>query len=209
MVRAQDSARLVGGRGRAGEDTGYGGTRRAGRPGRGRPGGFPAPRAAAPGADIVDDDDVRWAAVKEMAEPPENPDAPPGLSRDASARDGARGGVAPWEYRPLRALLGKPPASKLSEYEIHSVPWGAHRERAPNEPRYVASSLDDAMDKLVRVTDAHARRLAVDADAASKHAAESESRARELERTLRRAAADDDFFSRGAAEADGYDGRDG
>mmetsp|Transcript_2780 Transcript_2780/g.11924 ORF Transcript_2780/g.11924 Transcript_2780/m.11924 type:complete len:220 (-) Transcript_2780:731-1390(-) len=51
VVRAQDSARLVGGRGRAGKDTGYGGTRRAGRPGRGRPGGFPAPRAAAPGAD--------------------------------------------------------------------------------------------------------------------------------------------------------------
>ena len=177
--------------------------------GAGDPGAFPPP-APPPLARIIDDDDdVRWAAVKEMAEPPENPDAPPGLSRDASARDDARGGVAPWEYRPLRALLGKPPASKLSEYEIHSVPWGAHRERAPNEPRYVAPSLDDAMDKLVRVTDAHARRLAVDADAASKHAAESESRARELERTLRRAAADDDFFSRGAAEADGYDGRNG
>ena len=178
--------------------------------GAGDPGAFPPP-APPPLARIIDDDDddVRWAAVKEMAEPPEDPDAPglsrdndapPGLSRDAT-RDDA-GGVAPWEYRPLRALLGKPPVASSAEYYEkypHSVPWGVHRERAPYEPRYVAPSLDDAMDKLVRVTDAHARRLADDRykPLQTSEPSEAESRARELERTLRRAAADDDFFSGG------------
>ena len=145
--------------------------------GAGDPGAFPPP-APPPLARIIDDDDSeRWAAVEEMTEPPEDPELlSPGLSLRDVARDADP--VAPWEYRPLRALLGKPP---LDGYEAHSVPWGIQRERVPGEPRYVAPSLDDAMDKLVRVTDAHARRLA---DAESSGGAES--RARELERTIRR-----------------------
>ena len=193
----------VGGRGRSfREDTGHG-SRRAGRPRRGRPGAFP-PRAAALARIIDDDGGVRWAAVKRWPSPGgprraralgQRRAARSRRTRHATTREESRRGV-----RPLRALLGKPPVASSAGITVyHSVPWGVHRERAPYEPRYVAPSLDDAMNKLVRVTDAHARRLADDRykPLQTSKPSEAESRARELERTLRRAAADDDFFSGG------------
>ena len=140
--------------------------------------------------DGEDDDEVgTWAAVRDMAEAPEDPDEPTQtLDRDPAA---------PWEYRPLRALLGKAPLTQAprnvpvvsvqSDIELHSVPWGAQREREPDERRYAAPTLDHALDKLVRVADAHARRLE---DVDDAHQLDAECREREMERMILRGAAD-------------------
>ena len=141
--------------------------------------------------DGEDDDEVgTWAAVRDMAEAPEDPDEPTQtLDRDPAA---------PWEYRPLRALLGKAPLTQAShrrvpvppvqsDIELHSVPWGAQREREPDERRYAAPTLDHALDKLVRVADAHARRLE---DVDDTHQLDAECREREMERMILRGAAD-------------------
>ena len=140
--------------------------------------------------DGEDDDEVgTWAAVRDMAEAPEDPDEPTQtLDRDPAA---------PWEYRPLRALLGKAPLTQAprnvhvppvqSDIELHSVPWGAQREREPDERRYAAPTLDHALDKLVRVADAHARRLE---DVDDTHQLDAECREREMERMILRGAAE-------------------
>ena len=140
--------------------------------------------------DGEDDDEVgTWAAVRDMAEALEDPDEPTQtLDRDPAA---------PWEYRPLRALLGKAPLTQAprnvhvppvqSDIELHSVPWGAQREREPDERRYAAPTLDHALDKLVRVADAHARRLE---DVDDAHQLDAECREREMERMILRGAAD-------------------
>ena len=139
--------------------------------------------------DGEDDDEVgTWAAVRDMAEAPEDPDEPTQtLDRDPAA---------PWEYRPLRALLGKAPlmqaprnvpvVSVQSDIELHSVPWGAQRAK-DQEKRYAAPTLDHALDKLVRVADAHARRLE---DVDDAHQLDAECREREMERMILRGAAD-------------------
>ena len=139
--------------------------------------------------DGEDDDEVgTWAAVRDMAEAPEDPDEPTQtLDRDPAA---------PWEYRPLRALLGKAPlmqaprnvpvVSVQSDIELHSVPWGAQRAK-DQEKRYAAPTLDHALDKLVRVADAHARRLE---DVDNAHQLDAECREREMERMILRGAAD-------------------
>ena len=125
-----------------------------------------------------------------MAEAPEEPDEPTQtLDHDPAA---------PWEYRPLRALLGKAPLTRAShrgahvppvhsDIELHSVPWGAEREREPDERRYAAPTLDHALDKLVRVADAHARRLE---DVDDAHQLDAECREREMERMILRGAAE-------------------
>ena len=94
--------------------------------------------------DGEDDDEVgTWAAVRDMAEALEDPDEPTQtLDRDPAA---------PWEYRPLRALLGKAPLTQAprnvpvvplqSDIELHSVPWGAQRAE-DQEKRYAAPTLD-------------------------------------------------------------------
>ena len=141
--------------------------------------------------DGEDDDEVgTWAAVRDMAEAPGDPDEPTQtLDRDPAA---------PWEYRPLRALLGKAPLTQAprgdvpvipvqSDIELHSVPWGAQREREPDERRYAAPTLDHALDKLVRVADAHARRLE---DVDDTHQLDAECREREMERMILRGAAE-------------------
>ena len=141
--------------------------------------------------DGEDDDEVgTWAAVRDMAEAPTDPDEPTQtLDRDPAA---------PWEYRPLRALLGKAPLTRAShrgvhvppvqsDIELHSVPWGAQREREPDERRYAAPTLDHALDKLVRVADAHARRLE---DVDDTHQLDAECREREMERMILRGAAE-------------------
>ena len=141
--------------------------------------------------DGEDDDEVgTWAAVRDMAEAPTDPDEPTQtLDRDPAA---------PWEYRPLRALLGKAPLTQAShrrvpvppvqsDIELHSVPWGAQREREPDERRYAAPTLDHALDKLVRVADAHARRLD---DVDDTHQLDAECREREMERMILRGAAE-------------------
>jgi hypothetical protein len=141
--------------------------------------------------DGEDDDEVgTWAAVRDMAEAPEDPDEPTQtLDRDPAA---------PWEYRPLRALLGKAPLTQAShrrvpvppvqsDIELHSVPWGAQREREPDERRYAAPTLDHALDKLVRVADAHARRLE---DVDDTYQLDAECREREMERMILRGAAE-------------------
>ena len=123
-----------------------------------------------------------------MAEAPEDPDEPTQtLDRDPAA---------PWEYRPLRALLGKAPLTQAprnvpvvsvqSDIELHSVPWGAQRAK-DQEKRYAAPTLDHALDKLVRVADAHARRLE---DVDDAHQLDAECREREMERMILRGAAD-------------------
>lgn len=139
--------------------------------------------------DGEDDDEVgTWAAVRDMAEAPEDPDEPTQtLDRDPAA---------PWEYRPLRALLGKAPLTQAprnvpvvsvqSDIELHSVPWGAQRAK-DQEKRYAAPTLDHALDKLVRVADAHARRLE---DVDDAHQLDAECREREMERMILRGAAD-------------------
>ena len=139
--------------------------------------------------DGEDDDEVgTWAAVRDMAEAPEDPDEPTQtLDRDPAA---------PWEYRPLRALLGKAPLTQAprnvpvvsvqSDIELHSVPWGAQRAKE-QEKRYAAPTLDHALDKLVRVADAHARRLE---DVDDAHQLDAECREREMERMILRGAAD-------------------
>lgn len=141
--------------------------------------------------DGEDDDEVgTWAAVRDMAEAPTDPDEPTQtLDRDPAA---------PWEYRPLRALLGKAPLTQAShrrvpvppvqsDIELHSVPWGAQREREPDERRYAAPTLDHALDKLVRVADAHARRLE---DVDDTYQLDAECREREMERMILRGAAE-------------------
>ena len=141
--------------------------------------------------DGEDDDEVgTWAAVRDMAEAPEDPEEPTQiLDRDPAA---------PWEYRPLRALLGKAPLTQAShrgvpvvsvqsDIELHSVPWGAQREREPDERRYAAPTLDHALDKLVRVADAHARRLE---DVDDAYQLDAECREREMERMILRGAAE-------------------
>jgi hypothetical protein len=139
--------------------------------------------------DGEDDDEVgTWAAVRDMAEAPEDPDEPTQtLDRDPAA---------PWEYRPLRALLGKAPLTQAprnvpvvsvqSDIELHSVPWGAQRAK-DQEKRYAAPTLDHALDKLVRVADAHARRLE---DVDDAHQLDAECREREMERMILRGAAE-------------------
>ena len=139
--------------------------------------------------DGEDDDEVgTWAAVRDMAEAPTDPDEPTQtLDRDPAA---------PWEYRPLRALLGKAPLTQAprnvpvvsvqSDIELHSVPWGAQRAK-DQEKRYAAPTLDHALDKLVRVADAHARRLE---DVDDAHQLDAECREREMERMILRGAAD-------------------
>ena len=139
--------------------------------------------------DGEDDDEVgTWAAVRDMAEAPEDPDEPTQtLDRDPAA---------PWEYRPLRALLGKAPLTQAprnvpvvsvqSDIELHSVPWGAQRAK-DQEKRYAAPTLDHALDKLVRVADAHARRLE---DVDDTHQLDAECREREMERMILRGAAE-------------------
>ena len=124
-----------------------------------------------------------------MAEAPEDPEEPTRtLDRDPAA---------PWEYRPLRALLGKAPLTKAprnvpvvpsvqSDIELHSVPWGAQRAE-DREKRYAAPTLDHALDKLVRVADAHARRLE---DVDDAHQLDAECREREMERMILRGAAE-------------------
>ena len=139
--------------------------------------------------DGEDDDEVgTWAAVRDMAEAPEDPDEPTQtLDRDPAA---------PLEYRPLLALLGKAPLTQAprnvpvvsvqSDIELHSVPWGAQRAK-DQEKRYAAPTLDHALDKLVRVADAHARRLE---DVDDAHQLDAECREREMERMILRGAAD-------------------
>lgn len=139
--------------------------------------------------DGEDDDEVgTWAAVRDMAEAPEEPDEPTlTLDRDPAGT---------WEYRPLRALLGKaqltraprnvPVVSVQSDIELHSVPWGAQRAK-DQEKRYAAPTLDHALDKLVRVADAHARRLE---DVEDADQLDAECREREMERMILRGAAD-------------------
>ena len=139
--------------------------------------------------DGEDDDEVgTWAAVRDMAEAPTDPDEPTQtLDRDPAA---------PWEYRPLRALLGKAPLTQAprnvpvvplqSDIELHSVPWGAQRAE-DQEKRYAAPTLDHALDKLVRVADAHARRLE---DVDDTHQLDAECREREMERMILRGAAE-------------------
>ena len=124
-----------------------------------------------------------------MAEAPEEPDEPTQtLDHDPAA---------PWEYRPLRALLGKAPLTRAShreahvppvqsDIELHSVPWGAQRAE-DREKRYAAPTLDHALDKLVRVADAHARRLE---DVDDAHQLDAECREREMERMILRGAAE-------------------
>ena len=123
-----------------------------------------------------------------MAEAPEDPEEPTRtLDRDPAA---------PWEYRPLRALLGKAPLTQAprnvpvvsvqSDIELHSVPWGAQRAE-DREKRYAAPTLDHALDKLVRVADAHARRLE---DVDDAHQLDAECREREMERMILRGAAE-------------------
>ena len=123
-----------------------------------------------------------------MAEAPEDPEEPTRtLDRDPAA---------PWEYRPLRALLGKAPLTQAprnvpvvplqSDIELHSVPWGAQRAE-DQEKRYAAPTLDHALDKLVRVADAHARRLE---DVDDAHQLDAECREREMERMILRGAAE-------------------
>ena len=123
-----------------------------------------------------------------MAEAPEEPDEPTQtLDRDPAA---------PWEYRPLRALLGKAPVTRAprnvpvvpvqSDIELHSVPWGAQRAE-DQEKRYAAPTLDHALDKLVCVADAHARRLE---DVDDAHQLDAECREREMERMILRGAAE-------------------
>ena len=140
--------------------------------------------------DGEDDDEVgTWAAVRDMAEAPEELDEPTQtLDRDPAA---------PWEYRSLRALLGKAPLTRAprnvpvfppvqSDIELHSVPWGAQRAE-DQEKRYAAPTLDHALDKLVRVADAHARRLE---DVDDTHQLDAECREREMERMILRGAAE-------------------
>jgi hypothetical protein len=67
------------------------------------------------------------------------------------------------------------------------VPWGAQREREPDERRYAAPTLDHALDKLVRVADAHARRLE---DVDDTYQLDAECREREMERMILRGAAE-------------------
>ena len=123
-----------------------------------------------------------------MAEAPTDPEEPTRtLDRDPAA---------PWEYRPLRALLGKAPVTRAprnvpvvpvqSDIELHSVPWGAQRAE-DREKRYAAPTLDHALDKLVRVADAHARRLE---DVDDAHQLDAECREREMERMILRGAAE-------------------
>ena len=108
----------------------------------------------------------------------------------------------------MRALLGKAPLTRAShrgtfhvppvqsDIELHSVPWGAQRAE-DREKRYAAPTLDHALDKLVRVADAHARRLE---DVDDAHQLDAECREREMERMILRgaaeAAADPSLFTR-------------
>jgi hypothetical protein len=69
---------------------------------------------------------------------------------------------------------------------LHSVPWGAQRAE-DREKRYAAPTLDHALDKLVRVADAHARRLE---DVDDAHHLDAECREREMERMILRGAAE-------------------
>lgn len=61
------------------------------------------------------------------------------------------------------------------------------REREPDERRYAAPTLDHALDKLVRVADAHARRLE---DVDDTYQLDAECREREMERMILRGAAE-------------------
>jgi len=59
--------------------------------------------------------------------------------------------------------------------------------REDQEKRYAAPTLDHALDKLVRVADAHARRLE---DVDDAHQLDAECREREMERMILRGAAE-------------------
>ena len=119
VVRAQDYARLVGGRGRsfrgryrAWVAARWSSAARATRV-RSRP-----PRRRPSLASSTTTTTTRWAAVKEMAEPPEDPDAPgpEATTRRGVARDTRRPGRSrAVGVRAARALLGKPPSDGVRE----------------------------------------------------------------------------------------------
>ena len=209
MVRAQDYARLVGGRGRSfREDTGHG-SRRAGRPRRGRPGAFPPPRRRPSLASSTTTHDVRWAAVKEMAEPPEDPDAPgsrgtttrrPGSrgTRHATTREESRRGStarcarsSESRRRVVREYYENIPTRCRGVYTANGRRTSRGTSRRPSTTPWTSSSASQTRTRGASRTTVTNRYKRLNRRKPSR------GRASSSEGNLRRAAADDDFFSGG------------